>query len=46
MKFRHALILVIARILGLKCRKGPYGHHFIYLGPSFETWSDICIEEL
>jgi len=45
MKFRHALILVIARILGLERYVNRYGEHFIrVVTTDRHVW--LCIEEL
>ena len=50
MKFRHALILVLAKILGLRLlyAEAPYGIvHFIDLGTTLkDSRRLVCVEEL
>ena len=50
MKFRHALILVIARLLGLRVviAEAPYGIvHLIDLGTTLrDSRRLVCVEEL
>jgi len=46
MKFRHALIWCIARLLGFYCYRGKDGCHYVDLGATVYLDGDICIEEL